>query len=87
VSFDIFLQAFERGDAADRDGGDVRRLLLARSAGGPDGGFARLIVGDGRADVYGIPDVGEPPAGLMLKHVSRRRSTRSWRSLEHAIPS
>jgi hypothetical protein len=68
VSFDVFVQAFERGDAASRDGEEVRRLLLARSQGEPRDGFLRLSEAYGDAEVYGLPDEGEPLQGLMFTH-------------------
>ena len=71
VSFDVFLQAFERGDAAERHGDEVRRLLLARSESEPADGIVRLATRHGGADVHGIPDEGEPLTGLMFNHFTR----------------
>jgi hypothetical protein len=66
VSLDIFVRAFVHGDAADRDGLPVRRMLL--EAGGfrvaEDGSLS--VAG---AEVHGLPIGGRPFAGLMFKHV------------------
>jgi hypothetical protein len=62
---DIFVRAF--GDAADRDGLPVRRLLLEA------GGFR--VAEDGSIDVggtavHGLPIAGRPFAGLTFAHVT-----------------
>ena len=71
MSFDIFLQAFEGGKVATRDGQAVTRLLLeAADRHEPASGFAHVVHGDGEADVYGVPAGGAPLDGLMFNHVS-----------------
>ena len=55
MSFDIFLQAFENGAAARRNGAEVRRLLLGERQ--PSG------------EVYGVPEEGAAVEGLMFSHV------------------
>jgi hypothetical protein len=71
VSFDIYVRAFAGGDAADRDGLPVRRMLLEAS------GFRVAADGSlnvpseaGTAEVFGLPIAGRPFAGLMFTHVS-----------------
>ena len=62
---DVFVRAF--GDAADRDGLPVRRMLLEA------GGFR--VAPDGSLDVagtvvHGLPIAGRPFAGLKFAHVT-----------------
>ena len=62
---DVFVRAF--GDAADRDGLPVRRMLLEA------GGFR--VAADGSLDVsgtvvHGLPIAGRPFAGLKFAHVT-----------------
>jgi hypothetical protein len=71
VSFDIFVQAFEGGEAARRGGGAVRDLLLAAAdRHEPAANFAHVLHGDGEADVYGVPDEGADLDGLTFNHVA-----------------
>lgn len=70
MSFDIFLQAFENGDAAERDGAAVRkRLLRAAAPCEPDDGFVCFEDDLGNADIYGVPDEGSSFDSLMFQHV------------------
>jgi hypothetical protein len=71
VSFDIFVRGFDGGDVADRDGLPVRRMLLEASGFrvAPDGSLSLAGAG-GTAEVYSLPVVGRPFAGLMFTHVS-----------------
>jgi hypothetical protein len=68
VSFDIFFQRFEGGEAADADESAVLGVLepLIEERGD---GWARIGTADGDADVYGIND---PASGLMVNHASSR---------------
>jgi hypothetical protein len=71
VSFDIYLQGFRHGAAAQRDAAPVRDLLLTHAdAHEPDHDFAHVVHGDGEADVYGVPNDASPWYGLMFNHVS-----------------
>jgi hypothetical protein len=63
---DIFVRAFSDGDATDRDGLPIRRILLEA------GGFR--VAADGSvtvagAEVHGLPIAGRPFAGLMFADV------------------
>ena len=64
MSFDIFLQRFERGDAADADGDLILEILRPYFAGPPQDGFVELRTSDGGADVH----LSEPRRGLMVNH-------------------
>jgi hypothetical protein len=68
MSFDIFLQRFEAGEAADGDGTAILDVLepMMRDR---SGSFARIVTGDGEAEVYGLD---HPERGLMLTHASGR---------------
>src|SRR5215213_6155788 len=56
VSFDIFVRAFADGDAADRDGLPVRRMLLEAGGFRVEADGSVNVAGDGRAaEVYGLP--------------------------------
>jgi len=68
VSFDVFLQHFDGGAAADADEAAVLDVLGPLIEERSDG-WARLCTSDGGADVYGIDD---PPSGLMVNHASGR---------------
>jgi hypothetical protein len=68
VSFDIFLQRFEGGEAARADEIAVLGVLAPLIEERGDG-WARLCTSDGEADVYGIDD---PASGLMVNHASDR---------------
>jgi hypothetical protein len=73
MSLEIYLQAFESGDSAERDGEPVRRLLLAHAvAQDPEHSFVRVASGSDSADVHGVPDAGEPVDGLMFSRVEGR---------------
>jgi len=70
VSFDIYLQAFENGAAAERDGAPIRGLLLDHADGlAADHEFARVTYSAGKADVYGVPGDGDACSALMFNHV------------------
>lgn len=79
MSFDIFLQGFRAGDAADGDGAAalsvLEPLILER-----DGSWARIGTADGEADVYGLDS---PETGLMFNHVTGRAA---W-DVIHAVAS
>jgi hypothetical protein len=70
VSFDIFLQGWRGGVAADGDGDAGMRVLDPLVVSREDEyGFARIATTDGGADVYGI---GAPSQGFMFNHASGR---------------
>lgn len=69
MSFDVFLQGFEAGDAAPGDGAAAMAVLNPLITERDDHGFARLQTHDGTADVYGIDT---PDDGLMFNHVGGR---------------
>ncbi len=68
MSFDVFLQGFRRGDAADGEGAAVMRVLSPHIAERSEH-WARLVIDDGDAEVFGIAD---PETGLLFNHVSGR---------------
>lgn len=66
VAFDIFLQGFQGGDAADVEADVIRRLvdpLVIQTRAG----FVRIQTGDGEADIYGYDN---PASGLVVNHAS-----------------
>lgn len=63
MSFDVFIQRFRGGDAADADDELVRRALASAMRQDPVGGFAELTTDDGGADCYGIGS-----GSLMVNH-------------------
>jgi hypothetical protein len=65
VSYDIFLQRFKAGESVDGGAREARAVLAGYLVGAPDGGYARLCLIDGEADVYGI---GED--SLMFNEIS-----------------
>jgi hypothetical protein len=68
VAFDIFLQRFEGGDAADANAADLAAVLDPLvEARGP--GWARIQTSDGAADVYGTDNLA---TGVMVNHASGR---------------
>lgn len=72
VSFDVFLQRFDAGDAGRAEADTVLELLepfMDRRQ--PQHSFARLVTSDGTADVYGADDLG---SGLMVTMPPVRRS-------------
>jgi hypothetical protein len=69
VSFDIVLQCFENGGAADADGPTIRAVLEPLVTETAEG-FARVETEDGGTDVYGLD---HPEQGLMLNHAEGRR--------------
>lgn len=76
VSFDVFLQRFNHGDATDVEERAVRALLDPHVVRVDlDHGFARLVFGDGEADLYGWTTLTR---GFMVNHVS---GTDPWRLL------
>ncbi|MBB2925526.1 hypothetical protein [Cellulomonas cellasea] len=76
MSFDVFVQRFFRGDAADVDEHAVREWLRPYVVEvDADSSFARLAVGDGEADLYGWSTLSR---GFMVNHVS---GTDPWRLL------
>jgi hypothetical protein len=71
MSFDIFLQGFDAGNAAPVDKTATRAVLavldplvIHRASQ-----WVRIATSDGEADVYGIDD---PSSGLMFSHASGR---------------
>ncbi len=66
MSYDIFMQGFSRGDAADGDG-HAAMSILSPLINERQGSWARITFSDGEADVYGID---EPASGLMFNHIS-----------------
>ncbi len=67
MSFDVFLQGFERGDVAPGVPDEANRVLHPYLRFSPDG-FANVVTDDGHAEVYGVGTVG-----LMFTHASGRR--------------
>jgi hypothetical protein len=67
VSFDIFFQRFENGEAARGDASVALAVLepLVRERAE---GWARIVTADGEADVY----MSDPASGLMVNHASGR---------------
>jgi DNA-binding transcriptional MerR regulator len=66
VSFDVFLQRFRSGAAADADAGllaDILKPYLVDT----EQGFPRMHFGDGVADIYGLENLA---TGFMVSHVS-----------------
>jgi hypothetical protein len=53
MSFDVFFQGFENGDAKDGGGVEMRQVLAAHIVREePEHNFALIETGDGSADVY-----------------------------------
>jgi hypothetical protein len=69
VSFDIYLQGFERGGGAPGVPDEANRVLQPYLRVNPDG-FANVVTDDGDAEVYGVGT-----DGLMFTHASGRRSS------------
>lgn len=70
VSFDIYVQAFHNGDAADRPGEPIRRLLLEHADTHDEShSFVQVSYEGAAADVYGLPEQGAALTGLMFNHV------------------
>ena len=67
VSFDVFVQAFRSGDTATADATAVRDVLAPHVSEADASGFARLVAGDGEADLYGYDDLS---SGFMASHIS-----------------
>jgi hypothetical protein len=68
VSFDIFLQGFRDGDAADGDG-DSALTVLEPLITRRETDWVRVTTADGGSDVFGID---EPASGLMFNRISGR---------------
>ena len=68
MSFDVFLQAFKGGDAADGDGDAVLDVLAPWIVEHGDG-WVRIATSDGGADVYGIDT---PASGVMCRRIEGR---------------
>ena len=65
MSFDVFFQRFEDGDAAEGGGDEMRQVLaghIVREE--PDRGFALIEIGNGAADVY------LDRSSMMANHIS-----------------
>ena len=72
----MFVQAFERGEAVDRDGSEVRRLLIPQGEPAPSTEFARVSHGDGEADVYGVPAPARDAARIFARWIESAYSNR-----------
>jgi hypothetical protein len=73
MPFEIFLQAFEKGEAVDRDGTAVRtRLLQVANRYEPEHRFVEVGDHIGSAEVYGVPDESGRLAGLTFSRVDPR---------------
>jgi len=70
VSFDVFLQKFEAGSAAQADA-PLLALLLAPHLIETGHGLFGLRSSDGGAAIYGLEDLG---SGFMVNHVSGERA-------------
>lgn len=66
MSFDVFLQSFRGGEAAEAPA-DVVRGLIDPFVVKADASFVRIQTSDGEADVHGYDD---PSTGLMVNHAS-----------------
>ena len=66
MSFDVFLQGFRSEEAGSGDGVAVMGVL-APLIENTDGGYARIVVPGGQADVYGLED---PSSGLMVNRIA-----------------
>ncbi len=78
MSFDVFLQAFSNGGAARADAAAVRDVLAPYVTESDQSGFARLVMPDGGADLYGYDDLG---SGFMVNHIS---GDDTWEALVRA---
>jgi hypothetical protein len=67
MSVDIFLQGFVDGNATDGDGAASMAIITPFLARPPSDGFARLVTGDGGADIYGLDRNAK---GLMVNHAT-----------------
>lgn len=68
MSFDVFVQAFDSGNAGEVDADQVRAVLAPHvTTDGEATGFARLETGDGSADLYGYDQL---ETGFMVNHIS-----------------
>lgn len=67
MSFDVFVQAFSDGGAAEADADAVQAVLAPYIHGSSQSGFARLATTDGGADLYGYDDLG---SGFRVNHIS-----------------
>jgi hypothetical protein len=65
VSFDIFLQAFESGEAVPANG-IAAMSVLEPHIRSRDDDWCRITLADGEADVFGVAD---PSSGLMFNHI------------------
>ncbi len=68
MSFDVYLQGFQNGEASEVDGA-VLLELLQPFVTKRDGASARLNFDDGAADVHGLD---QPASGLMVNRASGR---------------
>jgi hypothetical protein len=69
VSFDVFLQGFRQGDAANADEEKLAGLLQLGLVETPTG-LPELRFDDGDASIYGLEDLA---SGFMVNHVSGRQ--------------
>ena len=66
VSFDVYLQGF-RGGEAGQGNGDAAMDLITPFISQRTDDWARVVMDDGEADVFGI---SQPSTGLMFSHLS-----------------
>lgn len=66
MSFDIFIQRFVRGDAAEVDVMGVREALREFVSEELDDDTRSITTADGGADIYGLGS----PDGLMINHAA-----------------
>jgi hypothetical protein len=69
MSFDIFIQLFERGNARGAEAEGILGTLRPFFVGKPQDGHVLVKTRDGEADIYGID---EAEWGLMVNHASGR---------------
>ncbi len=77
VSFDLFFQRFEGGEAADSDQELLGRLLQPYLAD-TGYGFSDLRFSDGNAAIYGVDDLGSGLDSWSTTFPGRRRGL-FWR--------